>query len=352
MIFDYFNSMISKDLGIDLGTANTLVCARGEGIILSEPSVVAVKKGTNKVLMDGEAVGEKAKQMLGRTPGSIEAIRPMKNGVIADFEITEALLSYFIRKAHGRSRFIRPRVIVAVPSGITTVEKRAVINSAERAGAREVRLIKEPMAAAIGAGLPVTEPRGSMIVDIGGGTAEVAVISLSDIVQSSSLRIAGDEMNEAIIKHMKEVYNLQIGEQSAERVKIEIGSAYPLEEEYTMEVRGRDTLAGLPRTIIVRSEEIREALHDPLDLIVKSIKQTLERTPPELAADLIESGITLAGGGALLRGLDRMLARETGLPVRRADDPLTAVARGTGVVLDQIDSLWPVLEDGREMAVA
>src|SRR5437762_8073616 len=256
MIFDRFMGMISKDLGIDLGTANTLVCARGEGIILSEPSVVAVKKGTNKVLMNGEAVGEKAKQMLGRTPGSIEAIRPMKNGVIADFEITEALLSYFIRKAHGRSRFIHPRVIVAVPSGITTVEKRAVINSAERAGAREVRLIREPMAAAIGAGLPVTEPRGSRIVDIGGGTAEVAVISLSDIVQSSSLRIAGDEMNEAIVKHMKDVYNLQIGEQTAERVKIESGSAYPLEEELTREVRGRDTLAGLPRTGIVRSEEI------------------------------------------------------------------------------------------------
>ena len=350
MILDFFQGMISKDLGIDLGTANTLVCARGEGIILSEPSVVAVKKGTNKVLMNGEAVGEKAKQMLGRTPGSIEAVRPMKNGVIADFEITEAMLSYFIRKAHGRSRFIRPRVIVAVPSGITTVEKRAVINSAERAGARDVRLIKEPMAAAIGAGLPVTEPRGSMIVDIGGGTAEVAVISLSDIVQSSSLRIAGDEMNEAIVKHMKEVYNLQIGESTAERVKLDVGSAYPLEEERTFEVKGRDTLAGLPRIITVRSEEIREALRDPLDQIIKSIKSTLERTPPELAADLLESGITLAGGGALLRGLDRLLARETGLPVRRADDPLTAVARGTGVVLDQIDSLWAVLEDGRDMA--
>jgi len=350
ILFDSFYSMISKDLGIDLGTANTLVCARGEGIILSEPSVVAVKKGTNQVLMNGEAVGEKAKQMLGRTPGSIEAIRPMKNGVIADFEITEAMLRYFIRKAHGRTRFIHPRVIIAVPSGITTVEKRAVISSAEHARAREVRLIKEPMAAAIGAGLPVTEAKGSMIVDIGGGTTEVAIISLSDIVQSSSLRMAGDAMNDAIMKHMKEVYNLQIGEQTAERVKIEIGSAYPLEEELIKEVRGRDTLAGLPRVINVRSEEIRESLHEPLDAIVKSIKGALERTPPELAADLLESGITLAGGSSLLRGLDRMIARETGLPVRRADDPLTAVARGTGVVLDQIDTLWPVLEDGREIA--
>ena len=249
LILDRFMGFISKDLGIDLGTANTLVCSRGEGIVLSEPSVVAVKKGTNKVCMNGEAVGEKAKQMLGRTPGSIEAIRPMKNGVISDFEITEAMLSYFIRKAHGRSRFIHPRVIVAVPSGITTVEKRAVINSAERAGARDVRLIKEPMAAAIGIGLPITEPKGSMVVDIGGGTSEVAVISLSDIVHCSSLRVAGDEMNEAIMKHMKEVYNLQIGEQTAERVKIEIGSAYALEEELAKEVRGRDTLAGLPRSV-------------------------------------------------------------------------------------------------------
>ena len=350
MFYDRFLGMISKDLGIDLGTANTLVCARGEGIILSEPSVVAVKKGTNKVCDNGEAVGERAKLMLGRCPDNIEAIRPMKNGVIADFEITEALLSYFIRKAHGRSRFIHPRVIVAVPSGITTVEKRAVINSAERAGAREVRLIKEPMAAALGVGLPVTEPKGSMIVDIGGGTAEVAVISLSGIVQSNSLRVAGDEMTEAIIKHMKEVYNLLIGEQSAERVKIEIGSAYPLEEELTREVRGRDTLAGLPRTVTVRSEEIREALSEPLDLLVKTVRIALERTPPELAADLVETGITITGGGALLRGLDRLLARETGLPVRRAEDPLTAVARGTGAVLDQIDTLWPVLEDGREVA--
>src|SRR5579862_2569469 len=350
MFLDNLMGMLSKDLGIDLGTANTLVCARGEGIILAEPSVVAVKKGTNKVLLNGEAVGERAKQMLGRTPGSIEAIRPMKNGVIADFEITEAMLSYFIRKAHGRSRFIHPRVIVAVPSGITTVEKRAVINSAERAGARDVRLIKEPMAAALGVGLPVTEAKGSMIVDIGGGTTEVAIISLSDIVQSTSLRCAGDELNMAIIKHMKEAYNLQIGEPTSERIKIEIGSAYPLDEELVREVKGQDTLAGLPRVVTIRSEEIREAMHDPLDNILKAIKGTLERTPPELAADLLDTGITIAGGGALLRGIDKMLARETGLPVRKADDPLTAVARGTGVVLDQIDQLWTVLEDGREIA--
>jgi rod shape-determining protein MreB len=237
-----------------------------------------------------------------------------------------------------------------VPSGITTVEKRAVINSAERAGARDVRLIKEPMAAAIGVGLPVTEPRGSMIVDIGGGTTEVAIVSLSDIVQSASLRCAGDELNTAIIKHMKEAYNLQIGEPTAERIKIEIGSAYPLDEELVRDVKGQDTLAGLPRTVTIRSEEIREALHEPLDQILKAIKGTLERTPPELAADLIETGITLAGGGALLRGIDKMLALETGLPVRKSDDPLTAVARGTGVVLDQVDQLWPVLEDGREIA--
>jgi rod shape-determining protein MreB len=260
------------------------------------------------------------------------------------------MLSYFIRKAHGRSRFIRPRVVIAVPSGITTVEKRAVINSAERAGAREVRLIKEPMAAAIGAGLPVSEPRGSMIVDIGGGTTEIAVLSLNDLVVCNSLRVAGDEMNEAIERHLRQNYNLQIGEQTAERIKLEIGSAYPLEEELEKEVRGRDTVAGLPRIVQVGSEEIREALREPLGEILKAVVQTLEKTCPELCGDLVESGITLAGGGTLLRGLDRLIARETGLPVRRTDDPLTAVARGTGIILDQLESYWHVLESGQEVA--
>jgi rod shape-determining protein MreB len=348
MIFDRVLGLLSKDLGIDLGTANTLVVARGEGILLDEPSVVAVKRGTNQVVAGGEAVGEKAKQMMGKAPQSIQVVRPMKDGVIADFEITEALLGYFIRKAHGRSRFIRPRVIIAIPSGITVVEKRAVINSAERVGAREVRLVREPMAAALGVGLPVTEPRGSMIVDIGGGTTEVAVISLSGIVESTSLRVAGDELNEAIVKYLKDTYNILVGEPTAENIKVEIGSAYPLEEELTREVRGRDSLAGMPRMVTIRSEEVREALNDPVQKIISTIRQTLERTPPELSADLIESGITLAGGGALLRGLDRAIARDTGLPVRRADDPLTAVARGTGIILDQIDLLWSLLEDGSE----
>lgn len=349
-MLDAIFGMFSKDLGIDLGTANTVVCSRGEGIIISEPSVVAVHKGTHRVVSNGhgESVGERARQMLGKTPGSISVIRPMKSGVIADFEVTEAMLGYFIRRAHGRRHFNHPRVLVAVPTGITTVEKRAVTNSAERAGARDVRLIKEPMAAALGVGLPVSEPRGSVIVDIGGGTSEVAVISMGDIVESSSLRVAGDEMNEAIIKYIKEAYSLQIGEQSAERIKIEIGSAYPLEEELDMEVRGKDTLAGLPRSVVVKSPEIREALNVPLEQIIKGIKSTLDKTPPELHADMYETGISIAGGGALLRGLDRLIARETGLPVRRSDDPLTAVARGTGVVLEQIDTFWKVLENGHE----
>ena len=350
MILDNVLGLLSKDLGIDLGTANTLVCARGEGIIISEPSVVAVFQGTNRIAENGFAIGERAWRMLGKSPPSIQAIRPLRNGVIADFEITEAMLGYFIRKAHGRTRFIRPRVIGAVPSGITTVEKRAVINSAERAGAREVRLIKEPMAAAVGAGLPVSEPRGSLLVDIGGGTTEIAVLSLNDIVVSCSQRTAGDVMNESIIRYLKSIYNLEVGEQTAERIKMEIGSAYPLEEDLEREVRGRDTQAGLPRTVMVRSEEIREALREPLEEIIKALITTLEQTCPELCADLVESGITLAGGGAMLRGLDRLMARETGLPVRRTDEPVTAVARGTGVILDQLDTDWHVLENGQDVA--
>ena len=350
MILDSVLGLLSKDLGIDLGTANTLVCARGEGIIISEPSVVAVHQGSSRVAENGEAIGERAWRMLGKAPPSIQAIRPLRKGVIADFDITEAMLGYFIRKAHGRSRFIRPRVVIAVPSAITTVEKRAVVNSAERAGAREVRLIKEPMAAAIGAGLPVAEPRASMVVDIGGGTCEIAVVSLNDLAVCTCLRVAGDAMNEAVAEYLKQAYNLEVGEQTAERIKIEIGSAYPLEEELEKEVCGRDALANLPRTATVRSEEIREALRGPLNEILKAIVSTLEKTAPELCADLIESGITLVGGGSLLRGLDRLIARETGLPVRRAEDPLTSVARGTGVILDQLEAYWSVLENGQEMA--
>ncbi|GMV80359.1 MAG: rod shape-determining protein [Planctomycetota bacterium] len=342
----------SKDLGIDLGTANTLVVARGEGIVISEPTVVAVYKGTNKIVVSaqGPAVGERARQMLGKTPDSIQAIRPLRHGVIADFEICQAMLTYFIQKAHGRRGLARPRVIIAVPSGITTVEKRAVINSAERAGAREVRLIREPMAAAIGCGLPVREPRGSMIVDIGGGTSECAILSLDDLVLSNSLRVAGDDMNRAIQDYLRQVYNLAIGEHAAERIKIEVGSAYRLEEELTREVRGKDTVAGLPRSVLLRSEEVREALMPVLEQVVKGIQATLEKLTPELHDDLYETGITLAGGGALIRGLDRLIARETGLPVRRADDPLTAVARGVGMVLEQLETFWHVLEQTHEFA--
>ena len=342
-MIDFILGLFSKDMGIDLGTCNTLVYVRGEGIELSEPSVVAVRKGTH-VLQRGNAVGEAAKQMLGKTPGSIVAIRPLKDGVIADFEITEAMLSYFIRKVHGRSRGFSPRVVIAIPSGITAVEKRAVIHSARRAGARRVWLIEEPMAAAIGAGLPITEPVASMVVDIGGGTTEVAVISLGGIVTSQSIRVAGDEMDEAIIDHMKRTYNLLIGTTTAEQIKIEIGSAYPLGEEKIKDVKGRDLIAGLPRMATVHSEEIREALKEPIDAVVGAVKMCLERTQPELAADLIDRGITMCGGGSLLRGLDKIIAKETGLPVRVADDPLTVVARGTGDMLEQIETLRKALE--------
>ncbi len=345
MFWDSFLGLFSTDMGIDLGTATTLVCVKGRGVVLNEPSVVAVQKGTNKVLMNGQAVGWEAKAMLGKTPGSIQAIRPMKDGVIADFEITEAMLRYFITKVHKRTWGYRPRVVIAVPSGITTVEKRAVRNSAERAGARKVYLIEEPRAAAIGVGLPVGEPTASMIVDIGGGTTEVAVLSLGGIVTSTSVRVAGDEMDEAIINHMKRTYNLLIGEQTAERIKIEIGSAYPLEPELTMEVRGRDMIAGLPRRAVINSEEIREALKEPVDEIVRAVKATLEQTEPELAADLVVSGMTMAGGGSQLRGLDRVIAEETGLPTRVAETPVEAVARGTGVFIENFD-LWKQYLEG------
>jgi len=339
MIVDSLLGLFSVDMGIDLGTCNTLVCVRGEGIVLNEPSVVAVKKGTNRVLNDGNAVGLVAKEMIGKTPGTITAIRPLKDGVIADFDITEAMLGYFIRKVHGRRNFFRPRVLIAVPWGITAVEKRAVFNSAERAGARRVYLIEEPKAAAIGAGLPIAEPTASMIVDIGGGTTEIAILSLADIATCESLRVAGDDFDEAIINYMKRTYNLMIGPQMAERVKIEIGSAAPLPEELTMNVRGRDMISGLPRQTVVTSDEIRDALREPIGLITEAVLRTLEKAEPELAADLVENGITLGGGGALLRGIDQVMAEATGLEVRRAEDPLTCVARGTGICLENLN-LW------------
>src|SRR5579859_617574 len=342
-MFGKFLNYFSTDIGIDLGTANTLVYVRDRGIVLREPSVVAIQTGTSHVL----AVGEEAKRMLGRTPGNIQAIRPMKDGVIADFEVTEAMLRYFIQKVHNRRYGIKPRVIVAVPSGITEVEKRAVKDSATHAGARDVYLIEEPMAAAIGVGLPVQEPAGNMIVDIGGGTCEIAIISLAGIVFSRSLRVGGDEFDETIVAHMKRAYNLMIGERTAEEIKIRIGSAFPLEQELTMEVKGRDLSAGLPKTLTIRSEEIREALQEPLSQILESIRITLERCPPELSADLVDRGIVMAGGGALLRGIDRLVAEETGLPVHIADDPLSAVAEGTGRVLQELQFLKRVSSNSK-----
>jgi rod shape-determining protein MreB len=300
--------------------------------VLNEPSVVAIQKGTNRVL----AVGEEAKNMLGRTPGSIVAIRPLKDGVIADFEITESMLRYFIRKVHNRKALIRPRIVVAIPSGITEVEKRAVKDSAEHAGAREVYLIEEPMAAAIGVGLPVQEAAGNMIVDIGGGTSEVAIISLAGIVFSRSVRVGGDELDEAIIQYLKRTYNLLIGPRMAEMIKINIGSTYPLEEELTMEVKGRDLVAGLPKTMTVNSEEIREAMAEPISTVIEAVRISLERCPPELSADLVDRGMVLAGGGAMLRGLDKLLSEETGLPVNIADEPIESVVLGTGKVLQEL----------------
>lgn len=335
---NYILGLFSNDMGIDLGTASTLVYVKGEGVVLCEPSVVAIERGTSNVL----AVGEEAKRMLGRTPGSIIAIRPMKDGVIADFEITEAMLRYFIKKVHHRKVLVRPRIVIAIPSGITEVEKRAVKDSAERAGAREVFLIEEPIAAAIGVGLPIQEPIGNMVIDIGGGTTEIAVISLAGPVFSRSIRIGGDEMDQAVIEYLKKTYNLMIGERTAEDLKIKIGSAYPLDEEMSMEVKGRDLVAGLPKTVTITSEEIREALQEPVRAILEVTKISLERTPPELAADLIEHGIMMAGGGALLRGLDRLISEETSLPVHIAEDPLTAVVNGSGMVLNEIRYLKKV----------
>ncbi len=325
-------------MGIDLGTCNTLVCVRGQGIVLNEPSVVAVRKGTNIVLQNGNAVGLAAKEMLGKTPGNITAIRPLRYGVISDFEITEAMLTYFIRRVHGRRRFIKPRVVIAVPTGITAVEKQAVFHSALRAQARQVYLVPEPMAAAIGAHLPITEPTASMVVDIGGGTTEVALLSMMGMAVSESIRTAGDNFDEAITNHMKKTYNLMIGEQFAERIKIEIGSVSATGPETTMEVRGRDMISGLPRKCTVTSEEIREALQEPTGKITEAIVHTLERVEPELAADLVENGITLAGGGSLLRGIDKIIQQATGLPVRIAEDPLTCVARGTNVFLENLEA--------------
>jgi len=345
MIQNFIFGLISTDMGIDLGTANTLVYVRGKGIVLNEPSVVAVKKGTNQVINNGNAVGLEARKMLWRTPPTIEAIRPLKDGVIADFETSKALLEYFIRKVHRRRWGYRPRVVIAVPSGINEVEKRAVVNSAERAGARRVYLLEEPKAAGIGAGLPVEEARGSMIVDIGGGTTEVAVLSLTGIVSAESVGIGGDEMDEAIIDYMKRAYNLAIGGRTAEEIKVRIGSAAPTEQEVTMEVRGHDLVARLPRKVTVTSEEVREALREPVNEILATIKRVLENTPPELSGDLVDSGMTLAGGGALLRGIDKVIAEETLLPVRVADDPLTCVVRGTGIVLENPD-VMRVLETG------
>ena len=338
MLFDNIFGLISNDLAIDLGTANTLIYVKGKGIITDEPSVVAVQKdgrGDSKVL----AVGREAKQMLGRTPGSIVAIRPMKEGVIADFEVAEAMLRYFIQKVHNRKSLVRPRIIIGIPSGITQVERRAIRESAQEAGAREVYLIEEPMAAAIGAGLPISEPSGNMIVDIGGGTTEVAVISLHDIVLSISVRVGGDKMDEAVVSYLKKKYSLLIGERMAEQVKIAIGSAYPPEDVENMEVKGRDLIGGVPKTLDISNKEIFEALEEPVGQVVAAIREALEKTPPELAADIVDKGIVLAGGAALLKGMDIRLREETELPIIMAENPLTCVVEGAGVALDELKLL-------------
>ena len=334
-MFDYLFSLFSNDMGIDLGTANTLVYVKNHGIVLREPSVVAIDKETRRVL----AIGAEAKRMLGRTPSSIIAVRPLKNGVIADFEVTQQMIKFFIQKVHNRRSLLHPRIVIGIPSGITEVERRAVQESAEQAGARSVHLIEEPMAAAIGADLPISEPHANMIVDIGGGTTEAAVVSLGGMVVSKSIDVAGDEMDEAILQHFRRKYNLLIGETTAEDVKIQIGSVFPLKEEKTMEVKGRDQATGLPKTVLITSEEVRQALMEPVQLLLDVVKNCLEETPAELAADLVDRGMVLAGGGTLLRGLPDLIRQETELPVHRAADPLSCVAIGTGKFLEVLDRI-------------
>ena len=336
-----FLSFLSTDLAIDLGTANTCVYAKARGIVVNEPSIVAVNKVNGRV----EAVGREAKEMLGRTPGNIVAIKPMKDGVIADFDVTEKMLTYFIKKAHNGNVWVRPRIIIGVPSEITQVEKRAVKDSAYRAKASEVHLVEEAMAAAIGAGLPITEPAGSMVVDIGGGTTDIAVISLAGIVYSKAVRVAGNEMDEAIIHYIKKTYNLLIGERTAEQIKMELGSAYPVEERLTMEIKGRHLIEGVPKTITITDEEIRESLAETVNVIVDAVRVALERTPPELSADIVDRGIVLTGGGSLLRNLDKRLREETGLPVTMAEDPLSSVVLGAGKMLSDFDLLRKIAID-------
>ena len=338
-----FLNLISSDIGIDLGTANTLVFVRGQGIVLDEPSVVAIEVASKKIL----AVGAEAKEMVGRTPGEIMSIRPLKDGVIADFEITEKLLSNFIRRVVKHRYLMKPRIVISVPSGITEVEKRAVRDSAENAGAREVFLIQEPMAAAIGVGLSVHLPSGIMVIDVGGGTSEIAVIALNGIVNNISIRIGGDEMDEAIMLYLKKNYNLLIGERTAEDIKIKIGSAYPLDEEESMEIKGRDLVAGIPKTMKISSVQVREALSEPVDAIIEAVRQALEETPPELSADVLDKGIIVTGGGALLKGVDKRLREETNLPINVAEDPLTCVVRGTGKVLENMSHFSKVLMKSR-----
>ncbi|MFP4661334.1 MAG: rod shape-determining protein [Halanaerobiales bacterium] len=348
MVFNFVSAPFSRDLGIDLGTANTLVYVKGKGVIIREPSVVALRDNKEDVL----AVGDEAKNMIGRTPGNIIAVRPMKDGVIADFDVTETMIRYFITKAHKRSRLVRPRIIICVPSGVTEVEKRAVLDAATHAGAREAYTIEEPMAAAFGAGLPVHEPTGNMVVDIGGGTTEVAVISLGGIVSSRSIRVGGDEMDESIIHYIKKKYKLMIGERTAEEIKTEIGSALNHEsiEETVKDVRGRDLVTGLPKTLEITSKEIRDALQEPVTSIVDAVKYTLEQTPPELSADIMDRGIVLTGGGALLKGLDKLLIKETQMPVHLAEDPLDCVVKGTGIVLEEIKTLKSILQSPKKIS--